>query len=85
MYLLLEKVTSADEIANKITVLDSIMRVSAAVNQVSNCCVWNCFRKAGFKGPNDEDMNNEAAGDSFDDLTNKLPSDMKVGDSDYLR
>ena len=69
---------SADEIANKITVPDSIIWVLAVVNQISK----SCFRKAGFRGSDEKDVNNEIAVDSLDDLLNKLPSVTQVSDSD---
>ena len=60
----LEKVSFANEIANKINVLDSIMWVSDTVNQVSKSCVSKCFQEAGFKGPDDDDD------DDDDDVNN---------------
>ena len=76
----IEKISSADKLTKKITVLDAVMWIHTAVSEITSACVFNCFKKAGFGIPHKEDEENdeyESASDvgciSNEDVMKRLP------------
>lgn len=78
----LEEISSADELAQKINVLDSVTWIQTAIRQIESTCVQNCFIKAGFPLI---DATEETADDflmSAENLMQQLPPHLQ--DRDYF-
>jgi len=81
----LENISSADELTQKINVLDSITWVQTAIGQIESTCVENCFKKAGFSLTADDCEGTDVAHSSelsIEDLMEQLPADLQ--DKDYI-
>lgn len=72
----IEKISSAEELTKKITVLDAVMWIHTAVSDIAGTCVLNCFGKCGFSVSYEEEASkNESDTDliSNEDLIEHLP------------
>ena len=79
----LENISSADELAQKFNVLDSITWVQTAIGQIESTCVENCFKKAGFSLTADDCEGTDVAHSSelsIEDLMEQLPADLQDKD-----
>ena len=82
----IEKISCAEELSKKITALDSIMWIKAAISQIKDSCVSNCFCKAGFPVPETvTEEENDRNVISDEELMQQLPPHLQTSDmNDYF-
>lgn len=80
----MDNITSADQLANRFNVLQSLLWISAAIKNIGNSCVKKCFKKAGFHVPeaneNIEEVDQKIL---LNDVMEQLPPSMAVETDTY--